>query len=150
MGNFIPGIKIDGMDVLAVREGIKWAKEYCGSGKGPLYIEMSTYRYHGHSMSDPGITYRDRDEVAATRSTSDPIESLKNRLISSGLATTEEIKLLEKKVRGEVAEETRKAKAGKQPDVKELVTDIYSTVDGKNEHPPYIRMPNYENSQYFR
>jgi len=150
MGNFIPGIKIDGMDVLAVREGLKWAKEYCGSGNGPLYIEMNTYRYHGHSMSDPGITYRDRSEVAETRSTRDPIESLKNRITESGMLTKEEVKLMEKRVRGEVAAEAKLAKAGKEPPITELVADIYSTPDIKNEFPPYIRMPNYANSHHYK
>ncbi len=62
-GVVIPGVQCDGMDVLAVRECTKFVKEYAGSGKGPIFMEVKTYRYHGHSMSDPGITYRDRDEV---------------------------------------------------------------------------------------
>ena len=74
MGNSIPGLRIDGMNVLAVREGVRFAKEYCGGGNGPIYLEMMTYRYHGHSMSDPGTTYRNREEIEFTRSTRDPLE----------------------------------------------------------------------------
>ena len=66
-GNMIPGIQCDGFDVLATRECMRFAKDYCGAGNGPLFVEFKTYRYHGHSMSDPGITYRDRDEVQGVR-----------------------------------------------------------------------------------
>lgn len=69
MGNRIPGIRMDGMNVVAVREGMKLVKDFVGSGNGPMYVEMNTYRYHGHSMSDPGTTYRNRDEIVQTRST---------------------------------------------------------------------------------
>ena len=77
MGNHIPGVRIDGMNVLAVKEGMRFVKEWVGAGNGPMYVEMMTYRYHGHSMSDPGTTYRNREEIAFTRSTRDPIEFIK-------------------------------------------------------------------------
>ncbi|KAH8098924.1 pyruvate dehydrogenase [Aureococcus anophagefferens] len=101
MGNLIPGIKMDGMNVLSVREGMKHVKDYVGSGNGPMYVEMSTYRYHGHSMSDPGTTYRNRDEIAAMRSTRDPIEHVKKMLVDHTDATEEELKAMEKVIRKE-------------------------------------------------
>ncbi|WAR07517.1 ODPA-like protein [Mya arenaria] len=90
-GDYIPGIWVDGMDVLAVRECFRWAKEY-SIKNGPLVVEAATYRYHGHSMSDPGTSYRTRDEIQEVRERKDPILKLKNRMIENGLATAEELK----------------------------------------------------------
>ena len=98
------------MDVLAVRQAVAWAREWASSGKGPLFLEMKTYRYHGHSMSDPGISYRDREEVANVRSTRDCIDQLKGRIIEAGFATAEDIKALEKGIRGEVQAEVRRGR----------------------------------------
>ena len=84
MGNHIPGIRIDGMNVLAVKEGMKFVKDFCGSGNGRVYVEMMIYCYHGHSMSDPGTAYRDREEVAMARSTCDPLQFVKKTLIDAG------------------------------------------------------------------
>lgn len=98
-GVVIPGILADGMDVLAVREAVKYCKEFSGSGKGPIFLEVKTYRYHGHSMSDPGITYRDRDEVASMRQSKDCIEQVKNRIVEAGWSTVEELKEVEKQIR---------------------------------------------------
>jgi len=142
MGNTIPGVKMDGMNVLAVREGMKFVKEWCASGNGPLYVEMNTYRYHGHSMSDPGTTYRNRDEIQAMRSARDPIEFLKNVMVENDLATQEELKAAEKRIRGEVTDALKRAKAGNPPPLEELYTHIYT--DG--EKPGYIRMPNMTKS----
>ena len=72
-GDLIPGIHIDAMNVLMVKEIMKWAGAYVKKN-GPLFLEFDTYRYHGHSMSDPGITYRTKDEVMNMRQTRDPIE----------------------------------------------------------------------------
>jgi pyruvate dehydrogenase E1 component alpha subunit len=151
MGNNIPGLRIDGMNVLAVREGLRFAKEFVGSGQGPMYVEMMTYRYHGHSMSDPGTTYRNREEIAFTRSTRDPLEFVKKCLLEGGLADEVEIKECEKKIRKSVQEEVLKAKASPKPEAKELFTHIYAQglePQGPSEFPPHIRMPDYAKSYF--
>ncbi|KAJ8685807.1 hypothetical protein QAD02_021600 [Eretmocerus hayati] len=83
------------MDVLAVREATRFAIDYCISGKGPLVLETFTYRYSGHSMSDPGTSYRTREEIQEVRQTRDPLTSFKERILDSGLVTADELKLLE-------------------------------------------------------
>lgn len=124
-GDYVPGIWVDGMDVLAVREATKWAREYCRSGKGPLLMEMATYRYFGHSMSDPGTSYRTRDEVQEVRQRRDPITSFKDKLITSNLATAEELKKIETESRQEVDEATTQAKNDAEIGVEELYADVY-------------------------
>ena len=151
MGNAIPGLRIDGMNVLAVKEGIRFAKDYCGSGNGPMYIEMMTYRYHGHSMSDPGTTYRNREEIAFTRSTRDPLEFIKKCLTDANVATPEELKEIEKRIRKEVQKEVMEAKAAPTPELSSLLDHIYATglePQGPAEKPPHIRMPDYEKSYW--
>merc|ERR1711910_91603 len=94
-GDYIPGIWIDGMDILAVREATRFAIDYCSvQKKGPLVYEISTYRYHGHSMSDPGTSYRTRDEVQDVRHTRDPITGFRDRLVGSELAEVSELKAI--------------------------------------------------------
>ena len=147
MGNVIPGLKMDGMNVLSVREGMKHVRDYVSQGNGPMVVEMSTYRYHGHSMSDPGTTYRNRDEIAAMRQTRDPIEFVKNLLLEHTDATEDELKAIEKDVRAEVAAACDRAKAGSPPSsIDELVGNIYLDAEGKDVPQPYIRMPDYEKS----
>ncbi|CAM9557571.1 unnamed protein product [Phaeothamnion confervicola] len=143
MGNHIPGIKIDGMSVLMVREGFAFAKEWCAKGNGPIYIEVDTYRYHGHSMSDPGTTYRNRDEIASMRTARDPIENVKNLLIDNELADAAELKNIEKDIRKQVQDALKKAKAGTLPPMSELWSDMYVEGDHyeKKVMPTYIRMP---------
>lgn len=82
------------MDVLAVREATRYAVNHCTSGKGPIVMETATYRYSGHSMSDPGTSYRTRDEIQEVRQTRDPITSFKEKMINSGLVTLEELKVV--------------------------------------------------------
>ena len=93
-----PGFKIEAQNVLMVKEAIKWAGAYAVEN-GPIFLECSTYRYHGHSMSDPGITYRSKDEIADVRKTRDPVDICRNMLLEQGWATAEELKQEEKDIR---------------------------------------------------
>lgn len=124
-GDYVPGVWVDGMDVLAVREATRWAREYCRSGKGPIILEMATYRYFGHSMSDPGTSYRTREEVQEVRQRRDPITSFKDKLITSNLATAEELKDIENECRKEIDEVVQQAKTDPEIDISELYTDVY-------------------------
>ena len=144
MGNHIPGLKIDGMNVLAVKKGMEYVKDFCGSGNGPMYVEMNTYRYHGHSMSDPGTTYRSREEIQQYRQARDPIEYVKKVIVEHDLATQDELKGIEKELRGEVQAALAEAKASPEPDTENLFKDIFV-----NEQPAFVRMPDYAQSRYF-
>ncbi len=119
------GIKseiVDGMDVIAVRDSAIRAMEYCRSGKGPYILEMKTYRYRGHSMSDPA-KYRTRDEVDKIRKTSDPIENIKELLIKHG--TNEEmIKEIDTQIKAIIADAANFAQESPEPSPEELFTDI--------------------------
>lgn len=118
----IPGIQVDGMDVLAVRGAAEVALEWVRGGKGPILLEMKTYRYRGHSMSDPA-KYRSRDEVQAMRDNSDPIEQAKDRLLAMGIRE-DEIKNIEKEIRLIVNNAADFAETAPEPDGGELYTDI--------------------------
>ncbi|KAJ1462614.1 dehydrogenase E1 component-domain-containing protein [Pelagophyceae sp. CCMP2097] len=146
MGNKIPGIKMDGMNVLAVKKGMEKVKDFVSSGNGPMFVEMSTYRYHGHSMSDPGTTYRNRDEIASMRAARDPVEFVKKLLTDQCGASEDELKEIEKVVRKEVADACAKAKAGVPPAMEELTRNIYLDESGKSVMPPFIRMPDFTKS----
>jgi pyruvate dehydrogenase E1 component alpha subunit len=119
----IPGEQVDGMDVRAVKTAGEKAVAWCRSGKGPYILEMLTYRYRGHSMSDPA-KYRTREEVQKVRDESDPIERVRARLIERKWATEDELKEIEKRVRAIVTEAADYAQAGPEPDPAELWTDI--------------------------
>ncbi|KAG8511607.1 Pyruvate dehydrogenase E1 component subunit alpha, somatic form, mitochondrial [Galemys pyrenaicus] len=126
-GNFIPGLRVDGMDVLCVREATKFAADFCRSGKGPIVMELQTYRYHGHSMSDPGISYRTREEIQNVRNKSDPIMILKNRMVSKNLASIEEFKDIDVGVRKEIDDAAQFATTNPEPRLEELAHHIYSS-----------------------
>ncbi|MBX9819615.1 MAG: pyruvate dehydrogenase (acetyl-transferring) E1 component subunit alpha, partial [Afipia birgiae] len=118
----IPGIQVDGMDVLACRGAAEEALAWVRSGKGPIILEMKTYRYRGHSMSDPA-KYRSRDEVQAVRDKSDPIDHAKKELEAFGV-TEAELKVIEQEIRKIVAEAADFAETTPEPAPSELYTDV--------------------------
>jgi pyruvate dehydrogenase E1 component alpha subunit len=118
----IPGIQVDGMDVLAVRGAANEAVEWVRAGKGPILMELKTYRYRGHSMSDPA-KYRSRDEVQSVRDKSDPIDHLKREPEAAGV-TEDELKKLEKDIRTIVTESADFAEQSPEPELGELYTDV--------------------------
>ncbi|WP_352568599.1 pyruvate dehydrogenase (acetyl-transferring) E1 component subunit alpha [Mesorhizobium sp. M0074] len=119
----IPGIQVDGMDVRAVKAAGDLAGEWCRAGNGPLILEMQTYRYRGHSMSDPA-KYRSKEEVQKMRSERDPIEQVKARLLDKKWASEDELKAIDKEVRDVVADAAEFAQNDAEPDPSELWTDI--------------------------
>ena len=120
----IPGEQVDGMDVRAVKAAGDKAVEWCRAGKGPYILEMLTYRYRGHSMSDPA-KYRSREEVQKVRDENDPIEKVRARLLDKSWATEDEIKAIEKSIRDKISEAAEFAQVGPEPEPAELWTDIY-------------------------
>ncbi|CAK9231663.1 unnamed protein product [Sphagnum troendelagicum] len=123
-GDYVPGMKVDGMDCLAVKQAVKYAKEQALKN-GPFVLEFDTYRYHGHSMSDPGSTYRTRDEISGVRQERDPIERIRKLLLSLEIASVSDLKTLEKEAKSEVDEALAKAKESPQPDTSELFSHIW-------------------------
>ena len=119
----IPGKEVDGMDVLAVRDAGRLAVKHARSGKGPMILEMKTYRYRGHSMSDPA-KYRTREEVNEVRQHHDPIDHAKARLLDEGWADEAALKAIDKDVRAIVADAADFAQGSPEPDASELLTDI--------------------------
>ena len=119
----IPGKEVDGMDILAMREAAREAMEHARSGNGPFVLEAKTYRYRGHSMSDPA-KYRTREEVDDIRTKSDPIKKCESYLIDGGHAKEDELKELDKEIKAVVKEAQDFALESPEPDPKELFTDI--------------------------
>jgi len=120
----IPGEEVDGMDVVAVREAGLRAVEHARSGKGPFLLEMKTYRYRGHSMSDPA-KYRTKEEVDEFKGKRDPIDHVKKLLVDGGHASEESLKEIDREIRTVVTESAEFAQKSPEPDPSELMTDIY-------------------------
>jgi len=118
----IPGEEIDGMSVTAVKAAGDKAVAYCRAGKGPYILEMKTYRYRGHSMSDPA-KYRSREEVQAVRDKSDPIEGVKAYLSAQGVGE-DELKKIDQDIRKIVSEAADFAETSPEPEMAELYTDV--------------------------
>jgi pyruvate dehydrogenase E1 component alpha subunit len=119
----IEGRSVDGMDVLAVREAADDALDYARSGKGPYILEMMTYRYRGHSMSDPA-KYRTKEEVERMRAEHDPIDQLRKKILDGKLLEEAKLKEVDKEVKDIVAEAAQFAQDSPEPDEAELWTDV--------------------------
>jgi len=121
----IPGEIVDGMDVLAVKAASEKAVAHCRAGKGPYILEVKTYRYRGHSMSDPA-KYRTREEVQKMRDERDPIEQVRDLLLTGKHATEDDLKAIDKEIKAIVNESADFAKESPEPALEELWTDIYA------------------------
>ncbi len=119
----IPGEQVDGMDVLAVRDATARAVERARAGEGPFILEVKTYRYRGHSMSDPA-KYRTKEEVDEVKKTRDPIDHIK-ALLADAKADEDELKAIDAEVKAIVAEAVQFAQESPEPDPSELYTDVY-------------------------
>ena len=120
----IPGVKIDGMDIFAVISEGQKVVDFVRSGKGPMIIEMDTYRYRGHSMSDPA-TYRSKEEVNCKKE-NDPIDSLREAILTNKIAAESDIQKIDDAIKSEVNEIVEFAKNSPEPDESELLTEIYN------------------------
>ena len=120
----LPGEQVDGMDVRAVKAAGEKAVNWCRTGNGPMILEMLTYRYRGHSMSDPA-KYRPKEEVDKVRSEHDPIEQVRQRLMSKKWANEDALKKIDTEVRAIVNEAAEFATHDAEPDASELYTDVY-------------------------
>ena len=121
----ITGEAVDGMDVLAVRDASQRAVAHCRAGKGPYILEVKTYRYRGHSMSDPA-KYRTREEVQKVREERDAIEHVRELLLTGKHATEDELKAIDKDIKAVVNDSAEFAKTSPEPALEELYTDIYA------------------------
>jgi len=120
---YLPGMLVDGMDILAVKEATAFAKKYVLE-HGPIMMELKTYRYHGHSMSDPGTSYRTRDEVQAIKKKIDPITSFRQKCFDAGLLTVDQVKAIDKEVKKHIEEETEKALSSPEPSMDKIADHI--------------------------
>lgn len=146
-GQYIPGLKVNGMDVLAVKAAVEYGKQYTVAGHGPLVIEYVTYRYGGHSMSDPGTTYRTREEIQRMRSTNDPIAGLKQKLLDWEVTTEEELKGLDKEARTEVQKEVAEAEKMAVPEATPQI--LYEDIYVRGSEPQFMRGRIPEENYYY-
>ncbi|MCL4133486.1 UNVERIFIED_CONTAM: hypothetical protein GTU68_040077 [Idotea baltica] len=121
----IPGAAVDGMDVLAVKAAAEQAVAHCRAGKGPYVMEVKTYRYRGHSMSDPA-KYRSREEVQKVKENQDPIDMVKEMIAQGKYASADDLKAIDKDIKKVVQEAADFAVESPEPSVDELYTDIYA------------------------
>lgn len=146
-GHYIPGLRVNGMDVLAVLVAVRYGCDYVRAGNGPLVYEYVTYRYAGHSMSDPGVIYRTREELQEKRK-QDPLTVLKTKLVEWGVNTEDELKALDKDVRNEVNEAV--AEAEKMPDPPPTPEILFQDVYVRGSEPVYMRGRTVDETYYYR
>ncbi len=123
----MPSEPVDGMDVEAVHEAVSRAAERARTGQGPTFLEFKTYRYRGHSMSDPQ-KYRTKEEVEEYKKR-DPIEMVKDKILKNGIATEEDLAAIDAKIKQQVEESVKFAEESPWPDASEIFTDIYMQED---------------------
>lgn len=138
----VPGIRLNGMCVYTIKNAMNFAKKYA-SENGPIMVAIDTYRYHGHSMSDPGITYRNSQEVQEVRKTIDCIKNLQKVIIDNDFADAEMLKNIDREIKKEVENNVKRAQQCVESPEEWLTQDIYD-----NDNGYYIRAPNYENSKF--
>ncbi|KAI1143980.1 dehydrogenase E1 component-domain-containing protein [Hypoxylon sp. FL0543] len=146
-GQYIPGLKVNGMDVLAVKAAVKYGKEWTVADNGPLVLEYVTYRYGGHSMSDPGTTYRTREEIQRMRSTNDPIAGLKQKILDWGVCTEDELKSIDKDARKHVNDEVAIAETMPVPDTTPQI--LYEDIYVRGTEPQFMRGRTPDENYYF-
>ncbi|KAI5928368.1 dehydrogenase E1 component-domain-containing protein [Camillea tinctor] len=146
-GQYIPGLKVNGMDVLATKAAVKHGKEWAVAENGPLVLEYVTYRYGGHSMSDPGTTYRTREEIQRMRSTNDPIAGLKQKILDWGVCTEDELKSIDKDARKFVNDEVALAEAMPVPENTPQI--LYEDIYVKGTEPQFMRGRTPDENYYF-
>lgn len=146
-GQYIPGLKVNGMDVLAVKAAVKYGKEWTVAENGPLVLEYVTYRYGGHSMSDPGTTYRTREEIQRMRSTNDPIAGLKHKILDWEICTEEELKTIDKDARKHVNDEVAIAEAMAVPETTPQI--LYEDIYVRGSEPQFMRGRVTDENYYF-
>jgi pyruvate dehydrogenase E1 component alpha subunit len=146
-GQYIPGLKVNGMDVLAVKAAVQHGRAWATSGNGPLVLEYVTYRYGGHSMSDPGTTYRTREEIQRMRSTQDPIAGLKTKLLDWGVVTEDELKAIDKEARSNVDAEVAEAEQMEFPDATPQI--LYEDIYVRGSEPQFMRGRTPDENYYY-
>ncbi|XP_020292536.1 pyruvate dehydrogenase E1 component subunit alpha, mitochondrial-like [Pseudomyrmex gracilis] len=124
-GDLIPGIKVDAMRVADVREAVRFSRDHA-LRHGPIIMEFVTYRYYGHSISDPGVSYRSREEIKLMQTEQDPIALFTKLVVQQGLLTEKDIENIRKSVYKKVDEEAEQAKADSWPELSEISTDVYA------------------------
>ncbi|KAF6750597.1 mitochondrial pyruvate dehydrogenase E1 component beta subunit [Ephemerocybe angulata] len=151
-GDKIPGLQrslrsqVNGMDIIAAKQAVAYARKWAVDDQnGPLVLEFVTYRYGGHSMSDPGTTYRTREEVQRMRSTQDPIRGLQRYLEEWGVATEQELKAIDKEAKATVDQAVAEAKESPEPPLEDLWKDVYF----KGTEPQFLRGREREEGKRF-